>query len=188
MDKNSEIIKTEIKRILNENGKTRGTELAKRVIEKVGNEKTVYREISLLVETGEIERKVYSRSHIEYQLINLHESVNRQLISLHKEITVVVEEIKEMNNTAKEEDFSFHERLRAVIHIIHIVQSIDGIMKLLSFYPAFKKDQMFSQVNRKIIECWESIMKMISRQPEEEFLNHVLTNLRTTQFESKNIN
>ena len=54
MDKNSGIIKTEIIRILNENGKIRGTELAKRVIEKVGNEKMVYREISALVEAGEI--------------------------------------------------------------------------------------------------------------------------------------
>ena len=35
MDKNSKIIRTEIVRILNENGKIRGTELAKRVIEKV---------------------------------------------------------------------------------------------------------------------------------------------------------
>ena len=59
MDKNSEIIKTEIIRILNENGKTRGTELAKRVIKKVGNEKIVYREISALVEAGEIDRKVH---------------------------------------------------------------------------------------------------------------------------------
>jgi hypothetical protein len=56
MKKNSEIIRTEIIRILNENGKTRGTELAKRVIEKVGNEKMVYREISELVEAGEIFR------------------------------------------------------------------------------------------------------------------------------------
>ena len=53
MDKNSEIIRIEIIRILNENGKIRGTELANRVIKKVGNEKTVYREISSLVETGE---------------------------------------------------------------------------------------------------------------------------------------
>lgn len=67
MDKNSEIIKTEIMRILNENGKIRGTELAKRVIEKVGNEKIVYREISALVEAGEIDKKVHSRSHIEYR-------------------------------------------------------------------------------------------------------------------------
>ena len=159
MDKNSEIIKTEIIRILNENGKTRGTELAKRVIEKVGNEKTVYREISLLVETGEIEKKVHSRSHIEYQLINLHESVNKQLKTIHKEINIIFDEIVNWNVTAKEEKFSFYERLRSVIHIIHVVQSTDGIMKLLSFYPTFKKDQMFSQVNRKINDCWESILR-----------------------------
>ena len=43
MDEKSEIIKTEIIRILNESGKIRGNELAKRVIEKVGNEKIVFR-------------------------------------------------------------------------------------------------------------------------------------------------
>jgi hypothetical protein len=85
MDKNSEIIKTEIMRILNENGKIRG----KRVIEKVGNEKIVYREISALVEAGEIDKKVHSRSHIEYELINLSESVNTQLKNLHKEIEMI---------------------------------------------------------------------------------------------------
>lgn len=57
MDKNSEIIRTEILRILNESGKIRSTNLAKRVMKKVGNEKTVYREISALVEAGEIEKK-----------------------------------------------------------------------------------------------------------------------------------
>ena len=74
MDKNSEIIRTEVIRILNESGKIRSNELAKRVIKKVGSEKTVYREISELVESGEIERTIHSRSHIEYELINLHES------------------------------------------------------------------------------------------------------------------
>ena len=41
MNKNLEIIRTEIIRILHENGKTRGTELAKRVIKKDGNEKMI---------------------------------------------------------------------------------------------------------------------------------------------------
>lgn len=188
MDKNSEIIKTEIIRILNENGKTRGSELVKRVIEKMGNEKTVYREISLLVETGEIEKKVYSRSHIEYQLINLHESVNKQLRALHKEINIIFDEITNWDDTVKEEEFSFYERLRSVIHVIHVVQAIDGIMKLLSFYPTFKKDQMFSQVNRKINDCWQSILNIVMHQPEEDFLNYILTNLRASQFDSKMVN
>ena len=86
MDKNSEIIRIEIIRILNENGKIRGTELAKRVMEKVGNEKTVYREISALVESGDIEKRVHSRAHIEYELVNLYESVNNQLKNLHRKL------------------------------------------------------------------------------------------------------
>lgn len=188
MKKNSQIIRTEIIRILNENGKIRGTELARRVIEKMGNEKTVYREISALVEAGEIEKKVHNRSHIEYELINLYESVNNQLKNLHKEIETVFEEMKNFSMISKEESFSFHERLRAVIHLIHIVQSTDGIMKLLSYYPAFKKDKMFSQINRKIEDCWKIIMDDIAHQPEEDFLNEVLANLRISQIDTSNVN
>lgn len=188
MDKNSEIIRTEIIRILNENGKIRGTDLAKRVIKKVGNEKTVYREISALVETGEIDRKIHNRSHIEYELIDLYESVNSQLQNLHNETRIIFEEIVNYDILIKEQKFSYHERLRAVIHFIHIVQSIDGIMKLLSFYPTFKKDKMFSQINRKIYDCWQTIMNIIAHQTEESFLNEVLVNLRINQFDSKNVN
>ena len=188
MNKNLGIIRTEIIRILNENGKIRGTELAKRVIKKVGNEKMVYREISALVEAGEIEKKIHSRSHIEYELINLSESVNNQLKNVHKEIDIIFDEITNFNITSKEEKFSFYERLRSVIHIIHIVQSTDGVMKLLSYYPAFKKDKMFSQINRKINDCWQAIMNTIVHQPENNFLNEILANLRIMQYDSKNVN
>lgn len=188
MDKHSEIIKTEIIRILNENGKTRGNELAKRVIEKVGNEKIVYREISALVESGEIDKRVHSRSHIEYELINLSESVNAQLKNLHKEIEMVYDEIASFETIMIEEKFSFHERLRSIIHQINIVQSTDGIMKLLSYYPAFKKDKMYSQITRKINDCWEAIMISITHQQEEDFLNEVLANLRISQIDSNNVN
>lgn len=188
MNKNSEIIKTEIIRILNENGKTRGTELAKRVMEKVGNKKIVYREISALVESGEIDKKIHSKSHIEYELINLSESVNLQLKNLYKEIEMIFNEISNFETDIRMKKYSFHERLRSIIHQINIVQSTDGIMKLLSYYPAFRKDKMYSQINRKISDCWESIMKSIAHQPEESFLNEVLANLRISQIDSNNVN
>ncbi len=188
MDKNSEIIKTEIIRILNENGKIRGTDLAKRVIEKVGNEKIVYREISSLVEAGEIDKKVHSRAHIEYELINLSKSVNNQLKHLHKEADIIFEEITNFEITVKQENLSHHERLGSIIHQIHIVQSTDGIMKLLSYYSAFKKDKMYSQIIRKINDCWESIMNNIIHQSEEDFLNEVLANLRISHMDTKNVN
>lgn len=188
MDKNSDIIKTEIIRVLNENGKTRGTELAKRVISRVGNEKIVYREISALVESGEIEKKVHSRAHIEYELINLSESVNTQLKNVHKEIEMIHEEIVNFETAAREEKFTFQERLRSIIHQIHMVQSTDSILKLLSYYPAFRKDKMYSQIARKISDCWELILSDIMHQQEENFLNEILANLRISNRDSKNVN
>ena len=188
MDKNTQIIRTVIIRILNETGKIRGAELVKRVIKKMGNEKIVYREISELVEAGEIDKKIFNRSHIEYELVNLYESVNNQLKNLYKEIETVYEEIKKFKIISSEEKFSFHERLRNIIHLIHIVQSTDGIMKLLSYYPAFKKDKMFSQINRKIDDCWKIIMDDIAHQPEDDFLNEILTNLRIPYMNANNVN
>ena len=61
-------------------------------------------------------------------------------------------------------------------------------MKLLSYYPAFKKDKMFSQIKRKIDDSWELIMKNIAHQPEEDFLNQILENLRISQTNTNNVN
>ena len=187
MNEKSEIIKTEIIRILNESGKIRGNELAKRVIEKVGNEKIVFREISELVEKGEIEKTVHSRSYIEYELIDLSESVNTQLKNLHNEINLIFEEIKKFQNS-KDENFSYHERLRNTIHLIQIIQSAESIMKLLSYYSTFKKDKMFSQIKRKINDCWDALMNSIIHQPEVDFLNEVITNLHVGKKNQNNFN
>ena len=188
MDKNSEIIKTEVIRILNESGKIRSNELAKRVIKKVGNEKTVYREIGQLVESGEIVRTIHSRSHIEYELINLYESVNNQLKNLYSEVNLIFEEIEKFEQISKEKDFSQLERLRNTIDLIHAIQSVDSIIKLLSYYPTFKKDQMFSQVKRRISDCWERMMNSIIHQPEEDFLNEIINNLQIGRKNQNHVN
>lgn len=184
----SNIIRTEILRVLNESGKIRGTELTSRVIKKVGNEKMVHREISSLVESGEIEKKMYSKSHIEYELINISDTVNNQLKNMHKEIEMIFEEIEEFKQIMQQNKVEFQERLRTTIHLIHIVQSTDGVMKLLSYYPAFRKDKMFSQIIRKTTDCWENIMDIIVHQPEEGFLNEVILNLRSSQIGLPSVN
>ena len=186
--KNSEIIRTEILRVLNESGKIRSHDLVSRVITKVGNEKTIYREIAELVSAGEIEKKIQNRNHIEYEIVNLYESVNNQLKDLFREISVINQEIINFDSSFENEKFSYFTRARSVIHFIQIIQSINGIMKLLSVYPTFKKDKMFSQINRKTEDCWKDIMKIIVHQPEEDFLNQVLKNLRVSSMSSENTN
>ena len=188
IEKNSEIIRTEILRVLNESGKIRSHDLVNRVITKVGNEKTIYKEISELVSAGEIEKKIKNRNYIEYEIVNLYESVSNQLKDLFKEISVINQEIINFDSSFENEKFSFHTRLRSVIHFIQIIQSINGIMKLLSIYPTFKKDKMFAQINRKIEDCWKEIMKIIVHQPEDDFLNEVLKNLRVSFINLENTN
>lgn len=188
MPSDSEIIRTEIIRVLNENGKTRGGDLVDRVIKKVGNEKTVYREISSLVESGQIEKRIHDKSHIEYELINLSESVSNQLKTIHNELETSLTELKKFFDDAEETRTSYHQKIRTVIDFIHMVQSIEGIMRLLSYYPTFKKDRMFSQINRKVNDYWEAIMSGISRQPEEEFFNEVLANMRISEINPENVN
>lgn len=188
MPMDSNIIRTEILRVLNECGKIRGSELTSRVIKKVGNEKMVHREISSLVESGEIGKKIHSKSHIEYELNNITESANNQLKSIHKEIELVFQEIQEFKRIMEENKIGFQERLRTTINVIHIVQTTDGVMKLLSHYPTFKKDRMFSHITRKISDCWKIIIEIIMCQPEEEFLNDVIVNLRISNIGSQNVN
>ena len=184
----SGIIRTEIIRVLNENGRIRGTDLMKRVLKKTGNEKMIYREISSLVESGEVEKITHSKSHIEYELINLSESVNSQLKELYKELETTLLEFGRFEDDANQTKLNFHQRVRTIIHFIHIVQSIESIMKFLSYYPSFKKDKMFSQINRKISDYWENIMGFITQQDEEEFLNEVIANIRITEINSESIN
>jgi hypothetical protein len=187
MEYNANVIRTEIIRILNENGRTRGTELVKRVIKKTGNEKAAYRKISALLESGEIERIVHSKSHIEYEIVNLSESANKQLKIIHKELDIALAELKEIKEPERIEK-DYRQRIRTTICFIHMVQSIESVMRLLSYYPMFKKDRMFSQINRKISDYWQIVMGFIMQQPEEEFLNEVLANIMITYPSSENVN
>ncbi|HET9009057.1 MAG TPA: hypothetical protein VFN17_02940, partial [Nitrosarchaeum sp.] len=97
-------------------------------------------------------------------------------------------EIEEFKQIMQQNKVEFQERLRTTIHLIHIVQSTDGVMKLLSHYPSFRKDKMFSQITRKMSDCWENIMDIIVHQPEEGFLNEVIVNLRSSQIGLPSVN
>ena len=189
MNKALDVVKVEIVRILSENGTLRDADLVRQVLRKVGSsEKTVYQGISALVQAGEIERRVHSKTYVEYGLVNLSEAISNQLKNLYQEIKMTHTEISNFLGVSDREDFTFYERLQSVIHQIHVVQSTDGIMRLLSYYPAFKKDQMYSHITRKITDCWEAIMGNIDHQTEEHFLNDVLVNLRVSRFDSQNVN
>lgn len=186
--KNYEIIRVEILRVLNENGKTRASDLLNRVLKKAGNEKLIYREISSLVESGQIEKIVYDKSHIEYQLNELSNKANAELKKLYQELESSLSQLQKFHDESTLFNIKYDEKIRMVINFIHEVQSIEGILKLLSYYPIFKNDKMYSQINRKIFDYWEKIMQFINYQKDEEFLNDILSNIKMTEINYKSIN
>ncbi len=156
--KGSDIIRAEIMRILNENGRTRGTELAKRAIKKVGDEKTVY-----------------DKSHIEYEIINYDKLASEQLEEIYYNIDTVFVTTQEFS---LDERIPFYDRLRHVVDLIYAIEDINGMMRMLSFYPTFKRDKMFGQIIRRVDDCWHEIMKVISSQKERDFIDSVFDCLR----------
>ena len=177
MENKTQIIRTEIIRVLNESGKIRSSELIRRVSKKIDNKKMIYREISSLVESGEIERKIHDKSHIEYALIDLSELVNEQLKGIYNELE---KNFAKFNKTYEimTNDEKYQQRVRMITQLIHVTQATQSTMRLLSYYPSYKKDKMFSQINRKIDDIWKKTMDSIIHQPEEDFLNDVINNLR----------
>ena len=55
-------------------------------------------------------------------------------------------------------------------------------------YSTFKKDKMFSQIKRKINDCWDALMNSIIHQPEVDFLNEIITNLQVGKKNQNNFN
>ena len=135
-----------------------------------------------------LKKNVHSKSYIEYELVDLSESVSCQLQDLHKELETIYEEIENFEIVVDMDDLSYYDRIRTTIHQIHTVQTIDGIMNLLSFYPAFRTDKMSSQVHRKLCDCWGSLMDNILDQPEDSFFYDVIEDLRILPMDSKNVN
>mgnify|MGYP000176645719 CR=1 FL=1 len=117
-----------------------------------------------------------------------HEEKPTLFIEIHGTPLGVREQIEKFEEISKEKNFLQLERLRNTIDLIHAIQSADSIMKLLSYYPTFKKDQMFSQIKRRISDCWERIMNSIIHQPEEDFLNEIINNLQIGRKNQNHIN
>ena len=50
------------------------------------------------------------------------------------------------------------------------------------------KDKMFSQIKRKINDCWDALMNSIIHEPEVDFLNEIITNLQVGKKNQNNFN
>ena len=182
MTLDSSNIRHEIRRILTESGRTRGKELADEVIEIVGSEKTVYREIKAMYEEGELERTEHNRAKVEYELKNVTKIIEGKLQFLHDQAKNIYENLEKFHKETYNKKTMPHylQRLSTLVFCIKQTQNIQTTLKILEAFPVFRKSKSFYYLQKLTDKMWASIIGNISHQPEEKFIEEIFMNFRTT--------
>ena len=178
-------IRHEIRRILTENGRTRGKELADEVVETVGSEKTVYREIKAMYDEGELERTEYNRAKVEYELNDVTKIIEGKLQFLYNQAKNIYENLEKFHEDTynKKTIPSYGQRLFTLVFCIKQTQNIQTTLRILEASPVFRKSKSFYYLQKHVAKMWASIIGNISHQPEEKFIEDVFMNFRTTTLE-----
>jgi len=182
MTLDSSDIRHEIRRILTENGRTRGKELADEVIKTVGSEKTVYREIKAMYDEGVLERIEHNRANVEYELKSVTKIIESKLQFLHNQASNIYEELTRFHQETynKKTMPNYLQRLSTIVFCIKQTQNIQTTLKILEAFPVFSKSKSFYYLQKHLDKMWLSIIGNIGHQPEENFIEEVFMNFRTT--------
>ena len=181
MGLDSEKIRHEIRHVL-KSGRTRGKKLADQVIEKIGSEKTVYREIQQMHDSGEIRRIEINRANVEYELVKLSDYVNDNLKQVLDFLDNVNDGLKRYDDQFKNKKITpLHiQRLAELVINIKRLQNCESRLRILSFFPVFRKSKMFSEIQDKKEKTWKFLISLIAHNPESNFVNEMLINFPAT--------
>jgi len=177
----SEKIRHEIRHIL-EFGRTRGKKLADQVMKKIGSEKTVYREIQKMVDSGEIRRIENNRANVEYELVKLSDHVNDNLKQVLNFLDNVNDSLKRYDEQFKNKKIKpmYVQRFVPLGLNIKRLQNCESRLRILSCFPAFRKSKMFSDIHDKKEKTWRFLISLIAHNPESKFVNELLVNFPVT--------
>jgi len=174
-------IRSEIRRILESGGKLRSKELAEEVMKKIGSEKTVYREIKKMAESGELQKFEINKGHVEYELVEAAKHIDNFIGPLHNHLL----EIDAHFSTFADYLERFQEPLKYQMSLSDLVteaknlQKIETRLRIYKSFPAIKKSKYFRYSEKNLEKCWESIVFHIlhlSHDYAEKLLREFLIN------------
>jgi len=174
-------IRHEIRDILS-GGAARSKDLADRVIRKVGSEKTVYREIKLMCESGEIKKNESNRANITYELVDLSREVDVNLGKMNKQMDEISKYIKESHEIIDSNKDPNLFTLTVMVTAIKELQKFEARMKILSYFPAYKKAKQFEKINSKSDKVWDEIFHLVAHSKSKNFINELMVNFPYTQY------
>jgi len=179
-------IRHELREFLESNGPTRARSLANHIVRKLNvSEKTVYREIKELTESGEIKKSEHSRSNIEYELIEIVKNVETLLDNITHSTKNLEHRIVKIGNTLdkKQKERFPLETLSNFVSCIKQLQKNEARLNILSVYPAIKKHKQFSYLEKKNQTLWKLLVTYILRYNDSKLINDLLLNFIPFSYE-----
>ena len=175
-------IRNEIIRILEEYGSHRSKRLADEVVKKVGSEKTVYREIKAMAESGEI-RKTGSGQHISYDLPSVTERNELVLLKLLEYAENNNEYLIRTQKEIAHKKQLFHIMvLGDIVFGIKQLQTIETRFRILKMFGALRKLEYFKKLEKQIEKNWRIIWSLIAldvaRSKKSDIVGEVLMNFQ----------
>jgi len=170
-------IRHEIRNVLKD-GSTRSTKIVEKVKKKVGSEKTIYRQIKEMSKSGQIKSNVYSRAHIEYELVKVTESVKNSLQNLTDILKHTNDRLDLFHNKMENKKTRplYIEQLFTLVTSIKQIQTIESRLRIFSMLPAFKKSSSFIGLEKQIEDTWKIIISLVDYKQEEKLFNELLMN------------
>ena len=169
-------IRHEIRNVL-KSGLTRSTKIVEKVKKKVGSEKTIYRQIQEMRDLGEIRPIEYNRAHIEYELIQLSDYVEKNLQVISNFLNEVNDDLTTFHEQLNQKTKPIYlQRLSTIVFNIKRLQNIETRLRILSIFPAFEKSKSYSKIEKEIVNTWKSIDGLIGHNKEKQFVNEILMN------------
>ena len=170
----TEEIRHEIREFLKSNGRSRGKTMADHVIfQGIGSEKTVYREIKEMTQSGELDKFEHNRANIEYELVEFSKSIENRIKHFIHVLNNFEQNLKEFENDNSKSKL---ERLMFLVTRCRQLQTVETLLHLLENSEAIKKSKLFIEHKKRVDKFWKIISQIIVSQPEEDFIHEVFRN------------
>ena len=162
-------IRNEIRRLLELNGRMRSKQLADEVMKKVGSEKTVYREIKKMEESGILQKFEINKAYVEYEFVEAAKHIDHFIEPLYNHLNEIHEHFITFGNYLEgiQEPLKYLQTLADLVSETKNLQKIETRLRIYKSFPAIKKSKYFPACEKKLEKCWGLINFHIFHQNKD---------------------
>ncbi|MDE1769026.1 MAG: hypothetical protein KGI28_00550 [Thaumarchaeota archaeon] len=178
MGLDSDKIRHEIREYLESHGRTRSKKLADEVMKKVGSEKTVYREIKSMYNSGELKKSEKNRADIEYELAQFSETMENNFKILSKQLSDIAQYFldHEVLIDDKKNPHHYGRKLMLYVQTMKELSKLETRLRIISSFPAFLNRKSVPILQKQIDDIWSKIQNLINQSRNDKLVSELMIN------------